>query len=46
MTFPQKLFIVSVKLFSLLPWRMLYWISDFDCVGIILYCRVSQKSGL
>src|SRR5690349_14954097 len=41
MTFPQKLFIVSVKLLSMLPWRVLYWISDF--VALVLYFVVGYR---
>ena len=41
MTFFQKLFIVSVKLLSLLPWRILYFISDF--VSLVLYFVVGYR---
>ena len=41
MTFFQKLFIVSVKLLSLLPWRILYFISDF--VSLVLYFVIGYR---
>lgn len=41
MTFPQKLFVVSVKLLSLLPWRILYYISDF--IALVLYFIVGYR---
>jgi len=41
MTFPQKLFIVSVKILSLLPWRILYCISDF--LALVLYFVVGYR---
>jgi len=41
MTFPQKLFILSVKLLSKLPWRILYCISDF--LALVLYFVVGYR---
>ena len=37
----QKLFLVSVYLLSLLPWRMLYFMSDF--IALVLYYIVGYR---
>ncbi|MDP4241005.1 MAG: lysophospholipid acyltransferase family protein [Bacteroidota bacterium] len=41
MTLPQKLFLVSVKLLSSLPWRMLYFLSDF--VAFVVYYIIGYR---
>jgi KDO2-lipid IV(A) lauroyltransferase len=41
MTFFQKLFLVSIKLLSLLPWRILYFLSDF--VAFVFYYLIGYR---